>query len=177
MHGIKDTEKATRKETAWEFGVHESTISRWVNRDGCPRNPDGSYTLKKVIAWRIEQETLIPVARDSEEAQKWLAAFRKERAKLARLERLEKEGKYLSSEKIYKEWAARLTVLFGGFDNFVWRLSPLLEGKSKDEISQIMKDEIWLLRKAFVVEGKYTPDCSEFIQKYDREKKDGKTKS
>jgi len=36
------------------FGVARQTPYNWVN-EGCPRNPNGTYNLREVIAWKILQ--------------------------------------------------------------------------------------------------------------------------
>jgi len=36
------------------FGVSTRSVSRWYD-DGCPRNDDGTYALKDVIAWYVDR--------------------------------------------------------------------------------------------------------------------------
>ena len=158
MHGIKNIEKTTRNELSTVLGVHPSTVSRWVARTGCPRSPDGTYDLRKVILWRLEDCELENVSSENEEAQRWLTEFRRERALLAKIERKRTEKELISKEDVATEWAKRLSNLALSLDNLVNRLPPMLEGKSRREIASMLKGEIWAFRAAYARKGYYTPN-------------------
>jgi phage terminase Nu1 subunit (DNA packaging protein) len=157
MHGIKDIEKTTRNELSTVFGVHPSTVSRWVARDGCPRNPDGTFDLRKVILWRLEDGDLEAVSCDNEEAQKWLTEFRRERALLAKIERKRVEGELMPTKKISQEWAKRIAIVTAALETLKNRLALTLVGKNKDEIRKILKEEVRYMREQFCQHGHYTP--------------------
>ncbi len=156
-HGIKDIEKTKRNELSSVFGVHPSTISRWVARDRCPRNPDGTFDLRKVIIWRLEENDLEPAPCENEEALRWMTEFRRERALLAKIERRRSEGELISKQDVASQWAKRLQNLAQSLDNLVNRLPPILERKSRREIGSLLKAEIWAFRTAYSRRGRYTP--------------------
>jgi hypothetical protein len=45
----------TQRATAWLFGVDDRTM-RTAAWKGAPRNPDGSYNARVLIAWRLERD-------------------------------------------------------------------------------------------------------------------------
>jgi hypothetical protein len=155
---LSDLSKLNRKQLAYVAGVTERTINRWY-KEGLPRGDDGFYDTRPCVQWiidrAIEKSAMVP---ETQEASEWLEKFRMERYRLARIERREKEKKLMPREEVHREWADRIFVLFSGIDRWISRLSPMLEGKSKDDISLIMKQEIFSLRKTFAEKGRYCPE-------------------
>lgn len=139
------------------FKMHPSNVNKWRKR-GCPRNEDGSYDLSAVIKWRMEDLALNRSIPENPEAQKWLTEFRKERAIMAKIERKEVEGDLINKEDMSREWGIRLGTLFSGIRLWSNRLSPRLDGKSRDEIMRILDEEIYILMKTFATTGRYCPD-------------------
>lgn len=158
MHGVKDIEKTTRNELSAVFDVHPSTVSRWVARDGCPRNPDGTFDLRKVIMWRLEDSDLEAVSCENEEAQRWLTQFRRERALLAQIERKKAEGLLWPLEKIQQQWNHRVLLVTSGLTALADRLPPVLAGKSRNEIRAIIREEVRELRNNYAEKGRYCHD-------------------
>jgi hypothetical protein len=37
------------------LGVSREALNKWVNKESCPRNQDGTYSLPEVIKWRVTQ--------------------------------------------------------------------------------------------------------------------------
>lgn len=52
-------DRMTATEAARAFGVSRQALSQWK---GCPRNEDGSFDLRAIIAWRLEQAKLNAIA-------------------------------------------------------------------------------------------------------------------
>jgi len=48
-----DFNRLQGKELAAAFGVSPQAVSAWNKKYGCPKNPDGTYSLPKVLRWRI----------------------------------------------------------------------------------------------------------------------------
>jgi phage terminase Nu1 subunit (DNA packaging protein) len=157
-HIIKDIEYATRKEISSVFGVHPSTISRWVARDRCPRNPDGTFDLRKVIIWRLEENDLEQAPCENEEARRWMTQFRRERALLAKIDRRRAEGELIAKEEIAAAWAKRAFNMRSSLLTLVDRLPPLIEGKDRKKIAKILKDEIYYFLEQYSQHGKYCPN-------------------
>lgn len=148
-------------QVAKAFGVVPKTVTRW-SQTGCPRNPDGTYDLKKVIEWAIDRaKTEAGDIPESEESQRWLTEYRKERALIARLERKKMEGSLISHEDFKKAWVWRISEVSHGLGSLPLRLAPLVAGKSELEIRNIIDSEIWKIRDKFARTGKFTPDVPE----------------
>ncbi len=122
-----DLLKLSRKNLAKGFAVDVRTISRW-HQSGMPRNDDGSYNLPECIAWKIEQvqEDILPENAETEESQKWLTAFRRERAKLARLDRQEKEKKLLPADQVVSAWSQFITAARARLLGVRSKVAPLI---------------------------------------------------
>jgi phage terminase Nu1 subunit (DNA packaging protein) len=74
---------STRSEVAKHFGVSERTVGTWLG-GGCPGLP-GKYDLKTIAAWAA-------ASRSTHVKGQWEERYKREKAKLARLDRLRKEG-------------------------------------------------------------------------------------
>ncbi len=158
MHATFNLEKLLRKDIAFCFNVHAATISRWCKTGGMPRNEDGTFSLQLVIAWSIARAEMVPHENEPEEAKRWLTAFRRERALLAKIERKKVEGSLISWDDIQTEWAKRVSVVTSGLETFADRLPPLLEGKKRELMREIIRDEVWQLRNDYATKGRYCPE-------------------
>ncbi len=158
-------EKLKRNETAEIFGKNPKTITRW-NQDGMPRNSDGTYNLRNVIQWREEKiaDTISP-GLETEESQKWLTAFRKERALIAKIERKKLEEKLIPKGDVLDAWAWRLKEVAKGLQALAMRLPPLLVGKSQSEMRSVVDNEQWRMRDNFSRTGKFCPEIDKQIFK------------
>jgi hypothetical protein len=157
-HAVQDIENATRTDVAALFNVHPSTISRWVARDGCPRNPSGTFDLRKVILWRLDDGDLESVSCEDEQATKWLTEFRKERALLAQIERKRAEGRLWPVKEIERQWNGRILLVTAGLTALAYRLPPILAGKDRNEMRAIIKAEVRELRNNYAEVGRYCHD-------------------
>ena len=90
------------------FRISAQTISKWVLKEGMPRNDDGSYCVADCVEWAMERlENTEPGADDVDEALQRLTAFRKERALKAKMEREELEGKRFPRGEVTAAWCNR----------------------------------------------------------------------
>jgi len=92
----------TRDEVAAYFGVGLRTVAGWLAA-GCPGQP-GAYDLHAIHAWRDAQRqarepTVDPLLAGS--ASPALEEYRRERAKLARLDRLERERELIPRDQVH----------------------------------------------------------------------------
>ena len=123
------------------FGVDRSMVTRW-KKAGMPEIK-GLFCLPACIKWRLEREAdaMAPKSGTSTEGEKWLTAFRRERARTAKLERLEKQGKLISLEKVESENIERAGDLRQSLMAFSSRLSPVLEMKPRETVRETLKTE------------------------------------
>jgi hypothetical protein len=154
---VTDIKAVSRAVIGAAFGMHPSNVNRWESR-GLLRNPDGkTFSLPDVISWRLEEIAFDRSTTSDEEAQKWLTAFRRERALLAEIERKKAEGELIKADDIYNLWAGRVLFVKLGLLNFKDRLPPMLQGKTRSQMAQILENECHELLRSYTEKGKYTP--------------------
>ena len=141
------------------FGVTRWAVQKWLNA-GCPKIKYGQLDLKAVFDWWMENlaESKIP---DTERLQTLKAEHLTERIKGERLKNAQLEGSLFDQDTVVTEWAARVAVVTSGLNAFADRLPPLLEGKGRIEMQEIIKKEVWELRDSYYRKGKYTPEVKE----------------
>jgi len=139
------------------FGVDRSMVTRW-KKAGMPETK-GVFSLPECIKWRLEREAdaMTPKAGVSDEGEKWLTAFRRERARMARLERLARQGELISKPEVIEEWSMRASELKKSLLAAPVRLSPVLEGKSQGEMRAVLKEFVYELLMAYCRAGRFTP--------------------
>ena len=64
----------------------------------------------------------------------------------------------MSRDEVGAEWGKRLNTLFLGIRLWTNRLSPRLEGKTRDEMMGIFDEEVYILMKTFAEKGRYCPE-------------------
>ena len=99
--GLADDNRsvATRDEVAAYFGVGLRTVAAWMAA-GCPGRP-GTYDLAAIHAWRDAQRRRDPDQLLQGTTSPALERYREERAKLARLDRLERERQLIPRDEIH----------------------------------------------------------------------------
>ena len=88
----------TRSEIARNFGVSERSVATWLS-SGCPGKP-GKYDLQAIAAWRRGK-----VKKEAASSETWKERFQKEKAKIARLDRLRREGQLIDRSVALTCWA------------------------------------------------------------------------
>lgn len=138
------------------FGVDRSMVTRW-KKAGMPENK-GVFNLPECIKWRMERETeaLAPKS-TTPEGEKWLTAFRRERARMARLERLHRQGELITKKDVIDAWVWRVSNLRAGLLSWQSRLPPVLEGKCAVDLRLALRDAVHELLEAFQRNGQFTP--------------------
>jgi phage terminase Nu1 subunit (DNA packaging protein) len=132
------------KELAQCFGVDIRTVANW-KKTGIPRNGT-KYELTDVIRWRIAHE--VAKAKKSSkpddqiDGDKWLAEFRKQRAKIALLERLQKRGSLVPVAEAQKVLVEEVTAAKTALVAMPRKLAPRLYGKEPRDIEREIREEI-----------------------------------
>lgn len=154
-----DIEKLTRAELARLLSVNPTTVSRYKG-SGMPINDDGkTYPAPACVQWVIAkiENAASADAGETDESRKWLGLFRKERAKIAKIERLEKEGTLIAEDEIVEEWIYRAGIYRAGLLSFSSRLPPLLFCKKELEMHEILHKESCLLLASLSKDHQYCP--------------------
>ena len=160
---MSDLNKLLVKEIAEVLGVDRRSISRWVRDENLPKNSDGTFDAGRCVGWllnrleeRLEQQA--EEGPETAESARWLAAFRRERYKLSKLERRQREGQLMPLPEILEQWTGRVREVTSGLEALSDRLAPLLAGKDREDIHAILKSEVRELRLAYARDGKYCPE-------------------
>jgi len=144
-----DFSKFNRKNVAAAFGVNTSTIHRWV-KQGMPKNGD-TYDLRACIDWFASRSCEEPTP-ESQESQHWLTAFRRERAKIVRLERRRIEGELIPVEEVKRQFVGRAHEFAKGLDLLARRISLQVAAKSRKtytRVFEIIETECHALLEAY----------------------------
>lgn len=138
------------------FGVDRAMITRW-KAAGMPHQ-NGVFSLPECIRWRLEREVEAMAPKSATpEGEKWLTAFRRERARMAKLERLARQGELITKADVMEGWIWRCSDLKRGLYSWQSRLPPILEGKDAISMRLVLRDAVDELLNAFCRDGKFTP--------------------
>lgn len=158
--GVKmDFNKLSQRQLASAVGKTDRAIRDW----DCPRNSDRSYSLPAVIAWMVsEVEARSGADPDVVSGGKWLDEYRRERYLLTKMEREQAEGALIPRDEVATLWAARVCEITSGLQGLADRLPPLLVGKDRGAMREIIHEEIWRLRDQYARSGKHceSPETS-----------------
>jgi hypothetical protein len=67
------------------------------------------------------------------------------------------KGMYLSLDEVSDAWSHRVSLVVAGLESLRFRLPPVLAGKSRIEMAEIIKTEIRLIREGYYQDGRFTP--------------------
>lgn len=73
MRAAQDLQHLPRRATADLFSITPQGVGRWASA-GCPRNSDGTYDLRAVIAWRIGKTASAPDGSELDALERWRSA-------------------------------------------------------------------------------------------------------
>lgn len=93
----------TQTELAEWLGVNRSTLSRWARLGFPGKDEAGCYSVPASIAWMVDQARGAcgaGGAGESEEAKRWLAEYRKEKAREAKRRNDVEEGILIAVEEV-----------------------------------------------------------------------------
>ena len=145
------------------LGVSKRTVSQQLKKGTFKQNPDGTFfrsELDKYFSTKHGKTKRNTNAFSTLEEKKEKADLRYRLARARREEMLVRQlkGSLASWREIETQWSARVQELSSGLEMLADRLAPLLVGKSRVEMHDIIKREIWKLRDSYAREGRYCPD-------------------
>jgi phage terminase Nu1 subunit (DNA packaging protein) len=136
------------------LGVTLMTLTNWC-KSGMPKLSRGKYNLKDCFDWWLENiqepKTQTTKAKDANERY-WQAKADNEEIK-----RDQARGELLPVSEIYPEWCARVGEVKQGLLSLKIRLPPVLEGKTRDEMRDIIEKYTVALCNGYARNGQYTP--------------------
>jgi len=152
----------SRVELATFFGVSSRTLTNW-SRIGMPRAARGRYDLRTVLDWWLENIHESETKQETKD-EPLLAAKRKYWAAKATREEFRADaerGGLLPKEEVVAAWCARAAEMIALLQSLEDRLPSLLEGRSRAEMREIVQQEVYELRRAYVRAGTHTPEPSD----------------
>jgi hypothetical protein len=120
------------------FEVNIRTVQKWVKLKKCPKADHGIYDLKAVFQWYIETMAGGSDSQDIEEVKLKYWTWKAEKERIG-VELSKRE--LMPKDEIHGQWALRLAHVKSTMINFSDRLPPLLVGKNRDDIREILKQE------------------------------------
>lgn len=145
-----------------KLGISERSLKWHTSRGNLKRNKDGTYPISTIgdfeKKYNRKKKTSAKGSSLMDQQERADLRYRIARARWQELNVKQLRGELISREEMAREWGKRLNTLFTGIRLWENRLSPRLEGKTRDEIMRIFKDETYLLMKTFAEKGRYCPE-------------------
>ena len=138
------------------FDVSERTIRNWVQK-GMPRVADGVYSPKDCFNWWNEfvNEASIGENDDNKDVKEryWSAKAGNEELKFEKT-----KGKLVDREDVERAFSARAYELSLSFRALKYRLPPVLEGKSREEMQNELSKELTRILESYKRAGNFIPE-------------------
>lgn len=137
------------------FGVNERTIRQWVQK-GMPRVADGVYSPRDCFNWWNEYiNESSDEGDDLEEIKKrfWNARTGNEELKFEKT-----KGELVSKDKVENAFSARAYELSLSFRALKYRLPPMVEGRSREEIQNELGKELNRILENYKRAGNFVPE-------------------
>jgi phage terminase Nu1 subunit (DNA packaging protein) len=134
------------------FDVTDRAIRLWAKR-GCPKLGHGTWDMKAVFQWWIEN-----VYHEGADSEALALAKQKYWESKARSEKVKAdlaEDAVMSIDELKKAWAWRIGQVSTGLGQIPLRLAPLVVGKTEMEIRGILDNEMWKIRDTYSRTGKF----------------------
>lgn len=131
------------------YQVDPSAVSKWVSRDKCPRNADGTFDLAAVIAWREERLSAAAETEKtggkSEELERW----RRHRADLAELDLKFRRGQLLDRAEVERGRVERVQIVKAALLALPRLLPPILIGMEQREMTIAIRERVEAICREF----------------------------
>ena len=128
-----------REHLAAAFGVSVRTIANYITQ-GMPRHEAG-FSLPECISWFAAQGGPAKAKKDqpaeSPDKSPWLEAYRKERARMARMDRLRMSGSLISKDEAVRQFADRAFDFGRALLSLGRRFSAKVAAKCKKTIREV----------------------------------------
>ena len=149
------------------LGVSVYTIRGWAREEGLPRVRPGVFELGKALRWWRER---VSKRGGKAELEHWTTQYRKVKAQLEQIKLERERGELIPRAEIAKLWAMRAAEVKAGLMQLIRKLPPRLEGLEKEEMAEIIREEVYAVLKRYTRKGPYTPP----VEEAERPKKTGK---
>jgi hypothetical protein len=160
------------KEAAEYCGLSTRMISYHLKRGNIRQNTDGTFEKKDLDKWLIrsgrKKTTSEKTTSEKDSDGKLVKTideqieianlrFRVARAKREEMITEQQAGNLISKQEVHEQWAQRVASVKQGLLNFIERLSPILEKKTRKQIALILEKEVDELLSSYSKIGEYNP--------------------
>ena len=159
---MANLDKLLAHELAKLLGCNRRSVSRWARDEGLPKNPDGTFNGPACVSWlieRIEAKASEDKCEQPPPGSEWLSAFRRERYKLAKIERKEREGELIPRADAHERGAKLVGAIRIALHNLAPRLAAQLVGLGRREVEQVVELEVYAL-ESILHQGRVYDDQS-----------------
>jgi hypothetical protein len=150
------------KEACDYLGISKRMMSYHVTKGNLKQNKDGTFEILELQRWAKKYKRKNAKGGNypdiDERLQKADLRFRQARARREEMLVRQIEGTLLSQKEVAEAWAKRKANMRSSLLTFVDRLPPMIEGKSRKQISGILKNEIYYFLDQYAQDGKYCPE-------------------
>ncbi|MHA2219173.1 MAG: NUMOD1 domain-containing DNA-binding protein [Candidatus Hodarchaeales archaeon] len=144
----------SNQEAAKYLGVSTRVISHHLGRGNITQNSDGTFYRSILDAqWKSRSKR----NKLDDEIKKAELDYRIAKAEKERMITDRMNANLLSRKEVYEQWAQRVASVKQGLLNFIERLSPILEKKTRKQISVILEKEVDELLSSYSKIGEYNP--------------------
>jgi hypothetical protein len=126
----------TASEIARIWQVTPQAVGLWVKRGSCPRNPDGTYNLTAVIAWREAQAAGVSDGVD------WRERNQRALALINEHDLAVKRGQYIETASAASWWADRVTEARVALQGVGAGMAPSLVGQDVQTIARLLDERL-----------------------------------
>lgn len=137
------------------YSVTVKTIHEWI-KAGMPVYGKSQYNLADIVPWKLERDEDGSNIAADDKTRYWAAKADNEEIK-----RDTAKNELIRRADILPEWAARVGEVKQGLESLKTTLPPLLEGKPRDDMRDIIDKHIRRLCDSYARHGKYTPKIDE----------------
>ena len=136
------------------FGLFPSQTSLWKRDEGADVAAVGhnKWDATLFLEWWLENKYNILDPNDPD-VREYHRRWEKARAEKIELQVAMLKGEVMPKEQIHQDWAARMAIIVNGLTVYQDRLPPLLEGKTKAQMRDIIKTENNRLRDWYCKKG------------------------
>jgi len=92
-----------------------------------------------------------------EEKERWETELKAAKAQLEQIKLERERGELIPRAEIAKLWAMRAAEVKAGLMQLIRKLPPRLEGLEKEEMAEIIREEVYTVLKRYTRKGPYTP--------------------
>jgi hypothetical protein len=132
-----DLARLTGRALARIWGVSAQAVGLWHSRDGAPRNPDGSYSLSAVIAWR---EKYLKASNESAGKEASEGRFKAAQAKLKELELKKAVGQLIDRDEVERGRVSRVMAVRSELMKLGKALAGRLAQRSPVEVQTVLEE-------------------------------------